>query len=172
MADEIEGIKDDYDNDDVAVLEQEPPMSERDKFLFDNLVRTINAHKKANNNSYNAPPQLSKLCEEAAGEKNQEYVKKLEEAIPSITPKSTIETNFDLENMDLPLPDTDNDVEKSTVLIPLTSEEEEADHVDEVSTNKVVRPKKNYPTDKRIMLLLVPVAFSIYFGIAASFYFG
>ena len=174
MADEIEVIKDDYDNDDVAVLEQEPPMSERDKFLFDNLVRTINAHKKANNNSYNAPPQLSKLCEEAAGEKNQEYVKKLEEAIPSITPKSTIETNFDLENMDLPLPDTDNgvDVEKSTALIPLTSEEEEADQVEEVSTNKVVRPKKENPPDKRMILLAVLVALSIYFGIAASFYFG
>ena len=47
-ADEIEVISDDYNNDDVAVvLEEEPPMSARDKFLFDNLVRTINAHKKA-----------------------------------------------------------------------------------------------------------------------------
>ena len=170
MADEI-------DNDDVAVLGHEPPMSERDKFLFDNFARTINAHKKANNNNNNnnnAPPQLPNLGEEGAGEKNHGCVKKLEEAIPSITPKSTIETNFDLENMDLPLPDTDNeiDVEKSIVLIPLKGEEEEADQVEEVSTNKVVRPKKDYPTDKRIMLLVVLVAFSIYFGIAASFYFG
>ena len=175
MADEIEVIKDDYDNDDVAVLEQEPPMSERDKFLFDNLVRTINAHKKANNNnSNNAPPQLPKIGEEGAGEKKLEYAKKLEEAIQSITPKSTIETNFDLEDMDLPLPDADNDVdvEISTALIPLTCEEEDADKVDEVSTNKVVRPKQDYPLDKRIMLLVVLVAFSIYFGIAASFYFG
>ena len=85
-----------------------------------------------------------------------------------------IPSDFDLENMDLPLPDTDNeiDVEKSIVLIPLKGEEEEADQVEEVSTNKVVRPKKDYPTDKRIMLLVVLVAFSIYFGIAASFYFG
>ena len=161
MADEI-------DNDDVAVLGHEPPMSERDNF-----VRTINAHKKANknNNNNNAPLQLLKIGEE--GEKKLEYAKKLEEAIQSTTPKSTIETNFDLENMDISLPDTDNDVdvEKSIVLIPFTSEEEEADKV-EVSTNKVVRPKKDYPTDKRIMLLVVLVAFSIYFGIAASFYFG
>ena len=174
MADEIEVIKDDYDNDDVAVLEQEPPMSERDKFLFDNLVRTTNAHKKANNNSNNAPPQLPKIGEEGAGEKKLEYAKKLEEAIQSITPKSSIENNLDLENMDLPVPDTDNDVnvEKSIVLIPLTSEEEEAYKVEEVSTNKEARPKRDYHTDKRIMLLVVLVAFSIYFGIAASFYFG
>ena len=159
MADEI-------DNDDVAVLGHEPPMSETDNF-----VRTINAHKKANNNNNNnVPPQLLKIGEE--GEKKLEYAKKLEEAIQSITPKSTIETNFDLENMDVPLPDTDNDVEKSIVLIPLTSEEEEADHLEEMSTNKVVRPKQDHPTDKRIVLLVVLVAFSIYFGIAASFYFG
>ena len=176
MADEIEVIKDDYDNDDVAVLDQEPPMSERDKFLFDNLVRTINAHKKANSNSNNAPPQLPKIGEEGAGEKKLEYAKKLEEAIQSITPKSSIENNLDLDNIDLPLPtpipDKDVFVEKSIVPIPLTSEEEEADKVEEVSTNKVVRPKKKYSTDKRIMLLVVLVAFSIYFGIAASFYFG
>ena len=175
MADEIEVIKDDYDNDDVAVLDQEPPMSERDKFLFDNLVRTINAHKKANNsNSNNAAPQLPKIGEEGAGEKKLEYAKKLEEAIQSITPKSSIENNLDLDNIDLPVPDTDNDVnvEKAIVPIPLTSEEEEADKVEEVSTNKVVKPKKDYPTDKRMMLLAVLVALSIYFGIAASFYFG
>ena len=53
-----------------------------------------------------------------------------------------------------------------------TSEEEEAGKVEEMFTNKVVRPKKDYHTDKRIMLLVVLVAFSIYFGIAASFYFG
>ena len=164
MADEI-------DNDDVAVLGHEPPMPEGDNF-----VRTINAHKKANNNNNsnnnnNVPPQLLKIGEE--GEKKLEYAKKLEEAIQSITPK-TIETDFDLENMDLslPTPQNDVDVEKSIVLIPLTSEEEEADKVDGMSTNKEVRPKKDHPTDKRIVLLVVLVAFSIYFGIAASFYFG
>ena len=149
MADEIEVIKDDYDNDDVAVLDQEPPMSERDKFLFDNLVRTINAHKKANNSSNNAPPQLPKIGEEGAGEKKLEYAKKLEEAIQSITPKSSIENNLDLENIDLPLPTPDKDVvvEKSIVLIPLKSEEEERDKTEELAKDEVVpvRPKKEYP---------------------------
>ena len=56
MADEVEVINDDYDNDDVAVMDEELVMSERDKFLFENLVRTINAHKKANSNS-NPPPK-------------------------------------------------------------------------------------------------------------------
>ena len=152
MADEIEVIKDDYDNDDVAVLDQDPPMSKRDKFLFDNLVRTINAHKKANsNNSNNAPPQPPKIGEEGAGEKKLEYAKKLEEAIQSITPKSSIENNLDLENMELPLPtptpDKDVVVEKSIVLIPLKSEEEEKDKTEEPAKDKVVpvRPKKEYP---------------------------
>ena len=39
MGDEVEVINDDYDNDDVAVVvQEEAAMSERDKFLFDNLV--------------------------------------------------------------------------------------------------------------------------------------
>ena len=37
MGDEVEVINDDYNNDDVAVVvNEEPPMSARDKFLFDN----------------------------------------------------------------------------------------------------------------------------------------
>ena len=163
MGDEVEVINDDYDNDDVAVVvQEEAAMSEREKFLFDNLVRTINAHKKANNNekkanNNNAPPKPPKIGEEDAGKKKLEYAKKLEEAIQSITPKSPIQTGPDVidkspidldaggSELNVPLAITDKEVliEKSIVLIPLKFEEEEKE-VTEVSQN-LVRPKREYP---------------------------
>ena len=152
MVDEVQVINDDYDNDDVAVVE--PAMSERDKFLFDNLVRTINAHKKANSN---APPKPPKIGEEDAGKKKLEYAKKLEEAIQSITPKSPIETDPDVidkspmdldvagSGLNVPLASIDKEIliEKSIVLIPLKFEEEEKE-VTEVPTN-LTRPRREYP---------------------------
>ena len=149
MVGEVEVINDDYDNDDVAVVVEEPAMSERDKFLFDNLVRTINAHKKANSN---APPKPPKIGEEDAGKKKLEYAKKLEEAIQSITPKSPIQTDLDAlgpegsqGGLSLPVATIDNEilVEKSIVLIPLKFEEEEKE-VKEVLPN-LVRPRREYP---------------------------
>ena len=153
MADEVEVINDDYDNDDVAVVDKEMVMSERDKILFENLVRTINAHKKANSNS-NPPPKPPKIGEEDAGKKKLDYAKKLEEAIQSITPNSPIQTDLDvIDNgpigpegaLNDPLPTTGKEIliEKSIVLIPLKLEEEEKD--EEELLSKLVRPRREYP---------------------------
>ena len=149
MGDEVEVINDDYNNDDVAVVvNEEPAMSARDKFLFDNLVRTINAHKKANSN---APPKPPKIGEEDAGKKKLEYAKKLEEAIQSITPKSPVPPDFDVFDKrpidpDGEVPekiDKEIVIEKSIVLIPLKLEEEEKE-VKEVSPN-LAKPRREYP---------------------------
>ena len=148
MADEVEVINDDYDNDDVAVMDEELVMSERDKFLFENLVRTINAHKKANSNS-NPPPKPPKIGEEDAGKKKLDYAKKLEEAIQSITPNSPIQTDLAViyngpigpEGAFLQTTGKEILIEKS--IVPLKLEEEEKDMEELLS--KLVRPRKEYP---------------------------
>ena len=148
MADEVEVINDDYDNDDVAVVDEELVMSERDKILFENLVRTINAHKKANSNS-NPPPKPPKIGEEDAMKKKLEYAKKLEEAIQSITPNSPIQTDLAViyngpigpEGAFLPTTGKEILIEKS--IVPLKLEEEEKDKEELLS--KLVRPRKEYP---------------------------
>lgn len=151
MADEVEVINDDYDNDDVAVMDEELVMSERDKFLFENLVRTINAHKKANSNS-NPPPKPPKIGEEDAMKKKLEYAKKLEEAIQSITPNSPIQTDLDvIDNgpigpegaLNDPLPTTGKEILIEKSIVPLKLEEEEKDMEELLS--KLVRPRKEYP---------------------------
>ena len=148
MADEVEVINDHYDNDDVAVVDEELVMSERDKILFENLVRTINAHKKANSNS-NPPPKPPKIGEEDAMKKKLEYAKKLEEAIQSITPNSPIQTDLAViyngpigpEGVFLATTGKEILIEKS--IVPLKLEEEEKDMEELLS--KLVRPRKEYP---------------------------